>query len=97
MKTEEETFYIIRKANQRNQYLTAFTTSPQSGLLDIQFGYVNDSLKIDTLTEAQAVAKALQSKRADLPECTYEVLFGLLDDPKGGHTYAGAVIWSTED
>lgn len=49
------------------------------------------------MTEAQAVAKVLCSKRSGLVLAAYEVLVGSVDDEVLDHTGGGAVVWSTED
>lgn len=97
MEDNTPTFYIIRKADSLNSYLTTFTTDMKTGQLNIQFGYIANCQRFSALTEAQAIAKALCSKRSGLPDASYEVLIGMLDGGTLGHTVAGAVIWSTED
>lgn len=52
MNINTNTFYIIRKANTPNSFLTNFYTEFETGTLKIEFGYVNNSQHFDTLTEA---------------------------------------------
>jgi hypothetical protein len=90
-------FYIIRKAGFKDSYLTAMSTDQETQKLKASFGYVNDSIRFGTLTEAQAVAKVLCSKRSGLVLAAYEVLVGCVDDKVLDHTEGGAVVWSTDD
>jgi hypothetical protein len=45
-------FYIIRKAGFKDSYLTAMSTDQETQKLKASFGYVNDSIRFGTLTEA---------------------------------------------
>lgn len=94
---EPDTFYIIRAANANNCYLSDFSTDSATMQLKFELGYVGHSKRFSQLTEAQAIAKSMLSKRSGLEYSAYEVLLGFSTASAPNMTLAGAVIWSTED
>lgn len=94
---QPDTFYIIRAVGTKNCYLSDFSTDIASMTLKFELGYVGHSKRFSQLTEAQAIAKSMLSKRSGLTYSAYEILLGFATANMPDMTLAGAVIWSTED